>query len=341
MRRALGDAFLVVAIVAIGASLGLGASLVYADYLYNRYGDLTYLSVRSPADPFVSTEEERIELQQDVRDSLGEVCDWALANDATVLFKSGNYSSVGNYGVVSGSDLLERELGIKGFVAGEAGAYVRADRSLTDAYVESGTLLPGVLDLPVLGTFEPRASIAALNSSDFYYPLSLATGASGYMFTDAKDGTGLVDLLESRGFEVTTYGEPFEESLGKLPEALLFGTPATSALLVAMLSLACALVLLNALCYRGLEHDCWIRHCCGLSLGGIALRSALAALLLATAQFVVFVPVLLAERSYLGANDLLRLSACVLAMLLALSVASHGIGLIWLLGRMRMREGRA
>lgn len=339
MRRALQDALYAIVIVGIGASLGLGASIVYADYLYTPYGDLTYLGVSLPSPDGGYAQEGMSGHEGDVREALSQVSDWAMANEATVLYAAGQ-GFVVNFGAVMGSELLERELGISNFSSKGASAYVRQDPSLVDAYVSGDVAFPGVLDLPVIGYYEPTSSIAVLNNADFVYPLAYATNSSGYMYTDAKDAAELIDLLESHGFSVTVYSTPLFETLSKLPEKLLFGGVASKALVVSMAALVVCLLYATARFYHGRGREIWIRHCYGLSVSRIALCSVTMTLALAAVQFVVFLFLLLNDRSYLGQPDLVRLSVLVSLALVVLMQTANVIGLFGLIRRFRVREGK-
>ena len=339
MRRALQDALHVIVIVAIGASLGLGASIIYADYLYTPYGDLAYLGVTPPSPDGGYAQEGMSGHESDIGEALSQVSDWAMANEATVLYAAGQ-GFVVNFGAVMGSDLLERELGILGYSSKGEGVYFRRDPSLIDAYVSGDIAFSGVLDLPVIGYYEPTSSIAVLNNADFFYPLSYTTSSSGYMYTDAQDMTGLIDLLESHGFSVTVYSTPIMETISKLPEKLLFGGVTSKALVVSMVALVVCLWYIAARIYHGHGREIWIRHCCGLSVRRIACLSVAITLALSTVQFVVFLFILLNDRSYLGQSDLVRLSILTFLALVVLMQTANVTGLLWLIRRLRVREGK-
>lgn len=312
-RRALRSLLHLVVLVAIGVSLGLGVSIIYADYLYSPYGSLTCLHVSSS-----SSNGDAVDAVVDSSGLFEEVARWAKSRRVTVLYRSGG-GFVQNFGVCCGSSLLEDELGITGFAAGgPQGAFVKDDEALLASYVSDGTLLPGVLDLPVLGVFEQSSNIEILNSADFFYPLSAALGYSGALFTDAVEVEELQDIFEDEGLSADIYSQPLLVTLSQLPQLLLETSDYSRCLLIALICLPiCYVYVILDMCRSSLR-EIEIRHILGLSLRGSLLRLALvlgSALVVQMAALSLF---LACERSYLGAADLLWISLSALLLYLLL-----------------------
>lgn len=339
MRRVLKATLYACIIILIGMSLGLGASIIYADYLYSPSSPLTSMRISLPNSYTASAYFDKTQAQESVRNMFESARSWADDTKATLLYAGGD-GFVVNYGVYCATDLLERELGIDGLGDGdEPGVYVRNDQSLFDAYVHDTVILPGLLGLPVLGTFDATSSIPAMNRADFYYPLEEASYWRGILYTDAVDINDLVSIIENFGFEATILDQPLSVSLTKLPFELLEGNSMSRALVVAMVALVLCLGYLYLRIWHEQAESLWKRHLYGLSRQRIAAKGLLMTLALAFVQTVMFSLVLIVERSYMSVNDLILVFTAVLFGLHLLNLLAYLGGYFWLIHNFTQREG--
>ena len=338
MRRALIDIVHVLIIMTVGVSLGLGASIVYTDYLYSPYGNLTYLGVREPNSLTASAHYDTDTASKRASETAQQVAAWARENKATVLFVADEGGFVVNFGAVDGSGLIERELGISEFgTEAQKGAYVRDDPAFLEVYVHDNTLLPGILNLPVLGTFENTGNMPIIEHADFLYPLELNTSPNGLVYTDAKDVDGLIALFESRGLDATVYSQPLLASLTQLPQRLLMGSVYTQALVVSFVGLLFCFGYMTLSLYRSRERWLWVHHLYGLSLRRIACMSLVLCSLSALVQTSIFVALFVPGRSYLPEHEIARVVSLVLGILLTCGILAHAVGILWIGRRLSMR----
>ena len=342
MRRRLIDIVNVLILMAVGVSLGLGASIVYTDYLYSPYGNLTYLGVREPNSLTASAHYDVGTASKRASETSRQVASWALENKATVLFAADEGGFVVNFGAVDGSGLIERELGISGLGTGaQRGTYVRNDPAFLETYIRDSTLLPGIMNLPVLGTFESAGNMPIIEHADFLYPLELNTSPNGLVYTDAKDVDSLIALFESRGLDATVYSQPLSVSLAQLPQRLLMGSVYTQALIVAFVGLLFCFGYMTLSLYRSRERWLWVHHLYGLSLRRIAYTGLAFGALSALIQTGIFAALFMLGRSYLPEYEIARVVFLVLTILLTCGILAHAVGILWIGRRLSMRGGTA
>lgn len=135
------------------AAIGLGASIIYSDYLYNPTDEFVSFNVMDAANLYPEPGGENVDVSPDK--NAGQVMQsieaWASNNGVTILYKNG---SIAGCGYSSNSSWLENNLSFnKAQIVSLNGVLVSDDPGVQSAYIEDGILLPDIVGLEILNTY--------------------------------------------------------------------------------------------------------------------------------------------------------------------------------------------
>lgn len=311
------------------ATMGIGMSIIYSDYIYNPAGDFTIIHVFDTANQNWEPGMDLVpneEAQKRTSKLIKELDDWASSKKATIILRRFGFTEACGYCDYSGwiASTLDSTGAEPDGV--NKSVYTTNSTSFLEAYVQDNVLLPGNLDLRISGTYDQNKVPASLANIDFLYPLSMSATAEGVYLTNAKDVDSMVDILNESGYEIGLIREPL--SLPEIIEKMLSDGIVTRATLFAMVGLILCFAYNILLLYRENLRSLQIRHIFGLSkkrmlLGSIAIASIVA--VLASGFFAL---ILFNGLTYMPMRDLNILLTCVTAGIVLLSISISIIGYI-------------
>lgn len=321
----------IVCSIFILASIGLGVSIIYSDYLYNPIGSLNTLQVMSN----VESEYPAYAVSTTDVPLFNAIKKWAKEEQATILFKNGLSAGCGFYGF---SDWLKQEVGIDGYSDNECAVYVADDPAIEKAYVNDNVFLPESVGLKIAGIYSTADLPSVLTNVDFLYPLSIAATADGMYFTDTKDIEKLAALFDANGYSVIVSRQYNHLTFGELIKRLASESFLSKAVLFAMIGLIFCFVYNILMLYKDNTHKLWIHHLFGLSKKQIFLKIILLTTGMILAAALIFRIVLLNSLTYMNRSDLSHIFNSTLLLYLMLNGSVNMIG-YWQLSRQFKLKG--
>nr|WP_300005472.1 hypothetical protein [Tissierella sp.] len=288
-------------------TLGLGAAIIYSDYIYNPNRNLSIIIVADSSSMYFHPEEDSVTSNSS---SLPEnmsrlIISWAEKHQATIFQKNGFLAGTG---FVAYSDWFKNELSITEFKKGEfQGVYIPDDEGFIKSYEKDGILFPSSMALEVVGKYDNKANYGFLKNSDFFYPMEYMSTVDGTYFTDSSELNELVALFKKHGYTILNIMEAKTNSITKIIEKLMKESFMSRAVLFSMVGLVFCFSYIILLIYRDNLNRLWIHHIFGLPRYRILIISIRGAVLISIASLVTFYTILFNRMSYMETPDLYKI----------------------------------
>lgn len=308
--------------------MGLGASIIYSDYIYNPTRGFVMISVSDAAnqnwEPGMDITPNK-ETQNRASNLLKSLDAWADAQRATIIHKN---AFVAGCGYCDYSGWIESLLDSAGAESDDVnkGVYTTNNPSFLEAYVRDGVLMPGNLNFIIAGTYDESKLPASLVNVDFLYPLAMSATAEGVYLTDAQDVDSVADIFEESGYEIIDIRQPLSlpEIIGKMLSDGFITRAAACAMVGLILCFAYNILLL----YRENIRSLQIHHIFGLSKKRMLLGSIVIAAIISMLASGLFALILFNGLTYMSMSDLNILFAYVTVGIVLLSISISIIGYI-------------
>ena len=311
------------------AAIGLGASIIYSDYLYNPTGGFVSFNITDASNLYPEPGEENagISTDENAEQIMQSVEAWASSNDVTILFKNGNIAECGYSGH---SNWLENNLRFeKPQSTGLNGVFVSDDPEVQSAYVKDGILLPDIAGLEILNTYKSDDLPPILAGIDFLYPINISASVEGMYFVDTDDVGELLDLFENSGYIVTDVRQTYSltvSSILELAKKLVTDSFLSRAVTFAMIGLVFSFVYNVLALYRDNKRKLQIHHLFGLSKKNILFGVSVISVVTLLIAMLLFRIIIMSGLTYMPVSDLNRIALGVLIMYVFLALLVNVIG---------------
>lgn len=324
------NGLVVILSVFILTAIGIGASIIYSDYIYNPTGFSYTLMVDSSAEPGY----DDLDAAEADASFLRGLDDWAKTNRATILLI--NPVSAG-CGYAAYSDWIKDVLKIESVQTMGTGIYIEDNAAIRDAYVSGDIFMPGAAGLKITGVYSAQDVPSVIKSAGFLYPLSIGAAAFGTYFTDAANIDELIQFFNDNGYSAMVSGGDKSLSAGGLIRKLITDGFMSRAVLFAMLGLIFCFIYDVLLLYRDNTRLVFVHHIFGLSRRRIFLRTVILMTGSVAVAALLFGTVLASGLTYLGPEDQRHIFKAVISIYAVLAACVYGIGYFRLMHQLSLR----
>lgn len=329
------NAVVIILTILMLVAMGFGISIIYSDYIYDPLSGFTRLYVN-----VIDISESHYLFGTDPMEDaplFKAVEEWAKEEQATVIFKD-SFSYTAGCGFCGYSDWARINLGIDDYKENTKGVYILDEPALFDAYVNGDIFLPESAGLKILGTYSDEDLPPILEGEDFLYPLSIATGARGMYFTDAKNFDKFIEIFDKKEYYVDIFQRTNTVTPTELIHTLLTDSILSQSLFFAMIGLVFCFIYSILLIYK--EN---IRRMCVHYLFGLSKKRILFIIFAFTvgtilASISIFSVSLLLSLTYMGMEDLRKIFAEALIFFSVLTVFVNVAGYAYSLRQLRPRR---
>ena len=310
-------------------TIGLGASIIYSDYLYNPTDGFVSFSVMDASNmyPEPGTENVAVSSDENAERVMQSVEAWASNNDVTVLYKNGY---IAGCGYSSHSSWLNDNLSFeKPQTADLNGVLVSGDPRVQSAYVRDGILLPGSAGLEIISTYKISNLPPVLVGVDFLYPINISASVEGMYFVDTNEIAELSELFENNGYIVTDMRGTYSvtaTSVLELAKRLVTDSFLSRAVTFAMIGLVFCFIYNVLVLYRDNKRQLRIHHLFGLSRRNILLGVSVISAAMVLAAVLLFRIIIMSGLTYMPVTDLNHITQGVLVIYIFLAALVNVIG---------------
>lgn len=311
------------------AAIGLGASIIYSDYLYNPTDGFVSFSVMDASNmyPEPGTENVAVSSNENAERVMQGIEAWASNNEVTVLYKNGY---IAGCGYSSHSSWLKDNLSFdKPQIADLNGVLVSGDPRVQSAYVKDGILLPGSAGLEIISTYKISNLPPVLVGVDFLYPINISASVEGMYFVDTNEIAELSELFENNGYIVTDMRGTYSvtaTSVLKLAKRLVTDSFLSRAVTFAMIGLVFCFIYNVLVLYRDNKRQLRIHHLFGLSRRNILLGVSVISAAMVLAAVLLFRIIIMSGLTYMPVTDLNHITQGVLVIYIFLAALVNVIG---------------